>query len=245
MNKHLSIAMFLLGACLALGFVYGMGRISNAVAEFKRPNAIRVKGYAERRIISDTAAWECVVTARDRELQTGYARIKRDVEACRKRLLALGAVETELVSGPIATDILYKRDAKGEPTNEIEFYRLTQTLSVFTRDVRKADRLSKEVTDLIAEGIEVRSERPAFTSSEIEKLKLQLLAEATENGRHRAAALAERGRGRVGDLIAASQGVFQIVPVDSTEVSDYGAYDTTTIEKSVKAVVTLEYAVAK
>ena len=90
MNKHLSIAMFLLGACLALGFVYGMGKVSNAVAQFKRSNAIRVKGYAERQIKSDTAAWSCTVTVRERELQAGYGRLKRDIEACRQKLLRSG-----------------------------------------------------------------------------------------------------------------------------------------------------------
>lgn len=246
MNKHLSIAMFLLGACLALGFVYGMGKVSNAVAEFKRTNAIRVKGYAERRLTSDTAAWGCSVTVRDRDLQSAYARMKKDVESCRQRLMALGMADKELSLGPVSTQILYKRDAKGESvTNEIDYYVLTQCMGVLSRDVNKVARASTEVTDLIAQGVEVRSDKPAFTSSQIEKLKLELLAEATQNGRERATVLAERSRGKVGNLIAANQGVFQIVPVDSTEVSDSGAYDTTTIEKTIKAVVTIEFAVGQ
>ena len=246
MNKHLSIAMFLLGACLALGFAYGMGKVSNAVAEFKRSNSIRVKGYAERRLTSDTATWECTVTVRDRELQAGYARLKKDVDACRQRLTGLGIAEKEVAAGPVSTEIRYKRDAKGEyVTNEVEYYVLTQGMGVLSRDVNKVDRASKEITDLMAQGVEIRSEKPAFTSSQIEKLKLELLAEATQNGRERATVLAEKSRGKVGELIAANQGVFQIVPVDSTEVSDSGAYDTTTIEKTIKAVVTLEFATGR
>ncbi len=42
-----------------------------------------------------------------------------------------------------------------------------------------------------------------------------------------------------------SKGVFQITPVNSTDVSDEGNYDTSTIEKSVKAIVTLEFQVEK
>ena len=79
----------------------------------------------------------------------------------------------------------------------------------------------------------------------MEQLKLELLGNATKNAYDRAKALAENSRGKVGALNSASQGVFQITPVDSTDVSDGGEYDTTTIEKKVKAVVTLEYHIEK
>ena len=49
----------------------------------------------------------------------------------------------------------------------------------------------------------------------------------------------------MGALISASQGVFQITARHSTEVSSWGVYDTSTIEKTVKAVVTLEYAIER
>lgn len=48
---------------------------------------------------------------------------------------------------------------------------------------------------------------------------------------------------KVGTLRAARQGVFQITEPDSTETSGYGVYDTSTIRKSVKAVMPLEYAI--
>jgi hypothetical protein len=54
-----------------------------------------------------------------------------------------------------------------------------------------------------------------------------------------------RSGGKVGGLSSASQGVFQITAVNSTDTSDYGVYDTSTIEKSVKCVVTVEFKIAK
>jgi hypothetical protein len=59
----------------------------------------------------------------------------------------------------------------------------------------------------------------------------------------RAEELAKNSGSEVGTLKYASQGVFQITPVHSTDVSDYGIYDTSTIEKSIKAVVTIEYSI--
>ncbi|MDD4872115.1 MAG: SIMPL domain-containing protein, partial [Kiritimatiellae bacterium] len=61
----------------------------------------------------------------------------------------------------------------------------------------------------------------------------------------RAEILAKNSHGKVGALNSASQGVFQITPVNSTDVSDSGNYDTSTVEKSVKAIVTLEFQVEK
>jgi len=45
--------------------------------------------------------------------------------------------------------------------------------------------------------------------------------------------------------VSATQGVFQITAPNSTEVSDYGSYDTSTIEKTVKAVVSCEFSVSR
>ena len=76
-------------------------------------------------------------------------------------------------------------------------------------------------------------------------MKKGLLEEATRNGYERARILASGGGGAVGPLASVPQGVFQIVPRSSVEVSDYGEYDTTSIEKTIKAVVTLDYEMAR
>ena len=49
----------------------------------------------------------------------------------------------------------------------------------------------------------------------------------------------ERKRQRIGLF----QGVFQIVSKGSTDSSDWGRYDTGTIGKTARCVVTLEYAI--
>jgi hypothetical protein len=76
-------------------------------------------------------------------------------------------------------------------------------------------------------------------------LKLTLLKEATENAAERARLLAAGSSKGVGNLLSASQGVFQIVPEGSTDVSDSGYSDTSTIRKNVRATVSLTYAIAQ
>jgi hypothetical protein len=84
---------------------------------------------------------------------------------------------------------------------------------------------------------------PEFIVSDLSAVKMDLLAMATGDGYRRALVLAQNSKGTVGALIGAEQGVFQITRPHSTETSSYGMYDTSTIEKSAKAVVTLRYAI--
>ena len=51
------------------------------------------------------------------------------------------------------------------------------------------------------------------------------------------------GAGHLGSLKSASQGVFQITPPLSNEISGSGANDTSSVDKIIKAVVTCEYAI--
>ncbi|MEP6847365.1 MAG: SIMPL domain-containing protein, partial [Acidobacteriota bacterium] len=47
----------------------------------------------------------------------------------------------------------------------------------------------------------------------------------------------------IGSVRSAKMGVLQITPADSTEVSDSGMYDTSTIDKDMTAVVNISFAV--
>ena len=49
--------------------------------------------------------------------------------------------------------------------------------------------------------------------------------------------------GHIGVMNSAKMGVFQIVPVNSTDVSDYGINDTQSIEKKVIAVVNATFTI--
>ncbi|MBW1789207.1 MAG: SIMPL domain-containing protein [Deltaproteobacteria bacterium] len=86
---------------------------------------------------------------------------------------------------------------------------------------------------------------PRYYSSKFDEIKIDLIGAATRNARQRADQFADNSGVKVGSLASASQGVFQVTPVHSTEISGYGRYDTSTIEKSVKAVVTITYSVSR
>ncbi len=251
MNQYLSnisgsrLAMFLLGATLALGFTFSAHLLSTAIVRLKHENTIKVKGTAEKTITSDSAKWSISYSVRAANLKDGYTELEKNREIVQKYLADAKVSEAECTYVAISSHPQFKNDKNGFATNEIDLYVLSQSVQVRSTDVKRIDTLSDSITELIKNGVELQSHAPAFLYSGLEQLKLELLGAATQNAYDRAKTLAENSHGKVGGLSSASQGVFQITPVDSTDVSDGGEYDTSTIDKKVKAVVTLEFSIEK
>ena len=103
------------------------------------------------------------------------------------------------------------------------------------------DRLSRKLYDLNGEGIRLTLSGPDFFVSNLDEVKIDLMKRATKNGRDRAEIMAKSSGEKLGSLVSARQGVIQITKPNSTRTSSYGIYDTETIEKVVKLVVTLEF----
>ena len=70
MSQYLSnisgsrLAMFLLGATLALGFTLSAHLLSTAIVRLKHENTIKVKGTAEKTITSDSVKWSVSYSVR-------------------------------------------------------------------------------------------------------------------------------------------------------------------------------------
>jgi len=240
------MASFLLGATLAFGIALSAYMMSAAMVKIRQSNIIKVKGYAQRQIKSDVGLWRGELTVRAPDLSAAYSAIDGNRAKVREMIEKLAFdKESSIDFFPVAIEIQYKLGEKGVKTDVISSYVLSQTIEIQSHQIDKIESVSKTASDLISQGIEFRSQQPVYTASGIEKIKLDLLAEATKNAYDRARTLAENSGGKVGALSSASQGVFQITPLNSTNVSDYGEYDTSTIDKIVKAVVTFEFHVEK
>jgi hypothetical protein len=237
--------MFLLGATLALGFTLSAYILSNAVVRMRHENTIKVKGVAETTVESDSARWKAVYTVRNPVLTKGYAELEANQKLVQAFLAEANVPPEEITFSAVTLRTENKRDAQGHFTNELDSYLFSQAVDIQSGDVHRIDSISKTITQLIKQDVEIESQPPQFVYSSVEQIKLDLLGKATQNAYERARTLAENSQGKVGPLSSASQGVFQITPVDSTEVTDYGSYDTTTIKKTVKAVVTLEFQILK
>jgi hypothetical protein len=147
------------------------------------------------------------------------------------------------VATPINTETIYKKNDKGNDTNDIEAYRLSQSVEIHSKDVDKVTQLSRQSTELINQGVEFTSFSPEYFYTKLDELKIEMLAKATENAKQRAQNMAQATGNKIGFMRSAKMGVFQITPMNSTEVSDYGVNDTSSLEKRVTAVVTVSFAI--
>lgn len=238
------VGLLLLGVFLCVGIIIGTFIISKTVEQVKFQNQrITVKGYAERTITSDIASWRGQITARSTELVTAYDNLQADLNKVLSYLEQKGISRDDVDIASVITSIQYKRTANGMTTNIVEGYNLVQPVSITSSNIEQIAEIANEITVLIQQGVEFDSFPPQYFYTKLDDMKIELLGEATKNAYMRAEQLAENSGSKVGSLKYASQGVFQITPVYSTQVSDYGTYDTSTIEKNVKAVVTIEYSI--
>ena len=229
-------------AILSLGLVVSALIGGRALEKMRSAtDGVTVKGVAEKEITADLATWRGQITHRAADLAGGYDELQKQFTTTINFLLQQSVTAEAIEEGTINASAHYKRDAKGHATSEIESHTLTQTFTVTTTDVALAKRLAKESTQLIREGIEFRSYPPSFYYTKLEGLKLDLLEQAAENAQLRAERLASSSGNRVANIISASQGIFQITRPNSTETASWGMYDTSSIEKKVRAVVTVRY----
>lgn len=228
---------------LAIGMILAAAVLSKFFVRVRHEQAITVKGYAEKDIVSDVGRFVCACTARGASLATAYGGLLTSRAKVDAYLRQAGFTPAEIEAGTIGTVKINRRDAQGREMNEIEYYDLSQTLTVTSTNVMRLRLTATSIADLIQEGVDLTVTAPEFFVSQLQDTKLELLAKATDDAYRRAVTLAGNSHGKVGALTSAQQGVLQITARHSTDTSGYGLYDTTTIEKTAKAVVTLDYAI--
>jgi len=232
---------FIAAAIIALGMIVSSFLLSKLFIRINHEKEITVKGYAEQTVHSDVGKFHCSFNTRKRSLQEAFKEIQNERSIVLQYLQNKGFEENEIEILNINTREIFARDDEGNVTNDIEFYRASQAIQVTSNNVQLINDVSQQITELIREGIDIYGGSPEFYVTDLAKIKVALIARATENGFQRAQILAENSGGRVGSLSSARQGVFQITSPNSTQTSDYGIYDTSTIKKTVKAVITLQY----
>lgn len=204
---------------------------------------VTVKGYAERKIVSDFAVWRGSFGVADVNLVSAYSKIEDDLKKVLAYLENNGIKKESVAISSVNLITQYKVTAEGAQTNQIEGYNLSQTVTVRSENIDQLDRLSRESTELIKNNIGFTSQAPEYYYTKIDDLKIEMLGEAAADAKARALKLAQSTGSQVGALRSAQQGVFQITPENSTSVSDYGEYDVSSIRKSIKAIVTMQFSI--
>ena len=234
-NPGVALAIGLVAAALVFGWFYSSAK--------KGDEAITVTGSAKRRITSDLVIWSAGVSAQAPQLADSYAQLANSIPRIKQYLLSKGIAEDQMTVSSITTTTNKGRDSDGNETSEITGYTLTQQIEVRSTDVGKISQIAREATELINQGILIESTAPKYYYTKIGDLKVEMLGEAAKDAKDRAEKIASSTGNSIGSIRSAKMGVLQITAADSTDVSDYGVYDTSTIEKDMTAVVNVSFAV--
>src|SRR5919201_116679 len=121
-------------------------------------------------------------------------------------------------------------------------FKLTRYFEIRSPRVQAITGVAEHSSRLLAQGIPLSADPPQYIYTKLPSLRPELLATATKDAQRRGRVLVGSTGGHLGKLRNVDVGVFQVTSPNSTDVSDYGEYDTTTIQKDVTAVVDVTFA---
>jgi Uncharacterized protein conserved in bacteria len=202
---------------------------------------ITVTGSAKQQITSDLIVWTGSFTAKSPALQDAYTKLEADKGKVMDYLLKQGVPKDKIVFSSINTNTYYIILPNGMSSSDVDYYELNQTVTISSEEIDKITEISRNVTELINEGIQFQSNAPQYLYTKIADMKVTMLAEATKDARKRAEMIAENAGNKIGKLRYADMGVIQITPLYSNDVSDYGMNDTSSLDKEITAIVHCEF----
>lgn len=233
----LLIPALLLAAAIAAAGFFVSKTLYNAKVGI---NTAEVKGLAERRVEADRAFWRIQYTVTgDDESQIAelYERSESDRQLIVDLLMDGGFAEDEVSPGVVD----YRRQQfRDEDQNLVdEQFVLIGSIEVETDKVQLVAEARAKLNELIARGVDVRNNAPAYYFTRLNDIKPEMLQEATTNARIAANEFAENAGVEVGGIRDARQGGFIIRDVGE----NYG--DTAKIEKDVRVVTTITFYLTK
>lgn len=227
--------LVLLGIILGGSFIVAVG-ISMATLFRLRAagDIVAVTGSAKMAVTSDQAKWTTQIsrTVRESNLKGGYDQLAQDLTKTKAFLTAQKIDDTEITISPVSMMEVYQQNQAAE-----KIYTLSQTLTVQSIDVAKLTSASKNITAIVGQGVIFSSIALEYYYSKLPEARIQLLSQAITDAKARATELAKNSGRGVGALKSASSGVVQVQSLNSTDVSDYGSYDTSQIEKQITVTV--------
>lgn len=228
----------IIAACV-IGFaiiVLGFALRSGIVAFKDMDRSVTVKGLAEKEVNADKVTWPLVY----KELGNDPAEMYDLLTQKNKKVLAFlksaGIKESDIsVNPPVISD----RQADNY-SNEIMNYRYkaTSVITVTSTEVEKVRALMRRQSELMKQGIALVSEEYGSNSvvyefTGLNKVKPDMIEEATKNARKTAQKFADDSGSSLGEIRNAQQGQFSIEDRDAN----------TPYIKRLRVVNTVEYSI--
>lgn len=224
-------------ALIAIAVLIGSLAIGHGIRNRNSNNLITVTGSAKQLITSDFVIWDFSVTSQDR----AAAPAARALDGWTKQVTAFltrqGVTSSELTVQPISTQTVTSGNS-----NNVVGYQLTTNFEVRSARVQAIAGVAQASSSLLTQGVPFSAQPLQYVYTKLDTVRGPLLAAAVRDAQQRAKTLLSATGSKLGSLRGVDVSPFQVTPPNSTEVSDYGAYDTSTLKKQVEAVVNVTFA---
>ena len=230
---------------LSIGVALGGFFIGSGFTRAKSADRyVTVKGVAEREVRADLAIWPLHLIGADNDLATANDKLAKSVSGVRDFLVRHGIDTSQIQMAEFsATDALTdQNDLNRRPTNR---YLVRQTMMVRSNRPEQVLAASQRISELAAAGVVISSGTeygpgtggPTFVFTGLNKLKPEMIADATARAREAATQFARDSHSDLGGIRQGNQGVFEILARDQApEISESGQ-----IAKIVRVVATIDY----
>ncbi|MBN2145265.1 MAG: SIMPL domain-containing protein [Candidatus Aureabacteria bacterium] len=225
----------ILGVFLCAGLILFGYLLANAAIRVKGMDRIvTVKGLAEREVEADIAIWPIKFNEVSNDLPQLYSVVQNQTDKVVKFLTKNGFTEDEMtLSQPSIVD---RQTQDYADSSKIQYrFSSSAAITVYSGKVALVRETMKKMAELGKEGIALSGQdyqnRTEYLYTELNKIKPEMIEEATRNAREVASKFAMDSNSRLGKIRNASQGQFSIEDRDSS----------TQHIKKIRVVSTIEY----
>ena len=231
-------------AMIAAGVALGGLLAGNGFARARAADRyVTVKGVSEREVRADLAIWPLHLVGADNDLAAANAKLGTSIAGVRAFLLRHGIDTSQIqMTDFSATDA--NTNQFGPDRRPANRYVVNQTLLVRSTHPDQVLAASQQIGELAAIGVVISSGGeyapnggPTFVFSGLNKLKPEMIADATARAREAATQFARDSRSDLGGIRQANQGVFEILARDQAP----GISEPSQIAKVVRVVATIDY----
>lgn len=178
---------------------------------------VEVRGLCEREVEANKVTWPIVSKTVGNDLVALYQEVENTNNAIVRFLKENGITDAEIsVNAPAVTD-MQAESYNGEPTSFR--YRVTTVVVVTSSKVKEVNSLMERQTQLMQQGIAIvagdYNYQTLYEYTDLNKIKPEMIAEATKNAREAANKFAEDSGSEIGSIQTATQGQFSIEDRDA------------------------------
>ena len=243
-KKTSPVNALIIGLCIVVSCV----SLAIGLAHFRSESShvITATGSASVDFEADIIIWRGSFSAVAYTSQDAYSKIKQDAELVKNYLTSNGVTDEEIVFNSVDISRTYRDvyDVNGNYVgSEADGYQLTQDVTVSSSNLDNIEKISRGISSLLDQGVELSSGAPEYYYSDLDALKLDLIDKASINAKDRIDIVAKNSGAKLGKLKNSSLGVFQITAKNSgtSSYSYDGAFDTSSRYKTATITVKLEY----